>query len=83
MVLPCPDISTARAGESACFRSRSPSLCVLKKLLLSFSLAVEEVYVALKNYGSFIGNSVLHAKNAYYCKHLHFFPPVYPNQGSK
>lgn len=84
MVLPCPDISTAHAGESESFLSSSPSLYVLKKWLLSFFFACWRSLCGLKNYGSFIGNSVLHAKRAYYCRHLHFFsPPVYPNKGSK
>lgn len=88
MVLPCPDICTAHTGESESLLPSSPSLCVLKQSLLSFSLAVEEVYVALKNYGSFIRNSVLHAKRAYciivgiYID-IYFFSPMYPNKRLK
>lgn len=86
MVLPCPDLSTAHTGESESLLPSSPSPCVLKKSLLSFSLAVEEVYVALRN--SFIGNSVSHAKRAYciivgFYIDVFFFSPMYPNKGSK
>lgn len=87
MVLPCPDISTAHAGESESILSSFPSFRVLKKSLFSLSSGVDGVYMALEIYGTFIGTSVLQAKRIYHRHFLYgvffFFLPLYPNDGSK
>lgn len=72
MVLPCPDTSTAHAGESESILSSLPSLRVLKKSLFSFSSGVDGVYMALEMYGTFIGTSVLQTKRIY-CRHFLWF----------
>lgn len=64
MILPCPGTSTAHAGESESFLSSSPSVCVLKKSLFSFSSDVDEVYMPLEIYGTSIWTSVLWPKES-------------------
>jgi len=72
MVLSHPDTSTAHAGESESFLSRSPSLSVLKKALFSFSSGADGVCMALEIYGNCIGTSVLQAKRKF-CRFFFFF----------
>lgn len=50
----------------------SISLCS-QDMTIIFFFACWRSLCGLKIYGSFTGNSVLHTKRAYYCRHLYFF----------